>query len=377
MIILQLIRFLLLSAVFSLVLTSERAGAATDAEAKAIVDAYSEAYGKWLTEMKLARDGQALEMVNKKRPDASVYASKLKTLLRSDLDNEWTLKYGAWLLENDTALRPESQRALLGAVERHHVKSSLLGPFCMAMINLNQGGELPRAGTLPLGSRGMKLLETIKKTNPDPKVQGQAALALSILLGRLGDDGAIMRQRMTNLKEAIINSTEIKVGATKVGDIVRDELYKISHLTKGRVAPDITGLDSASRPLSLKQYRGKVVMLVFWSSWDAEAPKILELLRKTVASKVGKPFVVLGVNRDSLTNLRALEADQIVTWRNFSDPKQEIAKSYRLAAWPYCLILDQEGVIAYRGSLGAICTVVANDLLSAKTTVPSSNKSER
>ena len=65
-----------------------------------------------------------------------------------------------------------------------------------------------------------------------------------------------------------------------------------------------------------------------------------------------------------------------MTWRNFSDPKQEIAKSYRLAAWPYCLVLDQEGIIAYRGSLGAICTVVANDLLSPKT-VPPSNKSAR
>lgn len=340
--------------------------AATDAEAKAITDAYEAAYHQWMGEMRLATDVRTHEMVLKKRPDANTYARKLKNLLRKDLANEWSIKYGAWLLENDYAIKPESQRALLNAVEKHHIKSPELGPFCISLVNLKQGAEPPRAGTMPLESRGMKLLEDVKKLNPNPKVQGQAALALSVMLGGLGDDGAIMRQRMTNLKEAIIKSADVKVGQLTVADIARDELYKISHLTKGRVAPEIKGLDSASRPLSLKSFRGKVVMLVFWSSWDHDAARLLPILRQSVEGKAGKPFVVLGVNRDTLANLRALEADQLVTWRNFSDPKQEIAKAYRVNSWPYCLVLDQEGEIAYRGAPGSFADAVANNLLLPK-----------
>ncbi len=337
--------------------------AATDAEAKAIVDAYELAYTQWEGEMRLANDVRVSDMIAKKRPDPSIYASKLKTLLRRDLHHEWFLKYGAWLLENDRQLQPESQRALLNAVEKHHTLSPELGRFCLALVHIKQGGQAPKPGVMPLGSRAMKLLETIRSKNPHAKVQGQAALALSILLGGLGDDTRIMRQRITHLKEAIIKSADVQVRDMTVAQIAKNELYKINYLTKGREAPEITGFDSGSRPLSLKQFRGQVVMLVFWSSWDADASRVLEILRNSAKNKLGKSFVLLGVNRDTLPNLRALEADQIVTWRNFSDPKEDIAKVYRVTSWPYCLVLDQQGKIAYRGTPGSFADAVSSGLL--------------
>ena len=338
--------------------------AATEAEALAITQEYDRLQRLWLSEMRLAPDSRSQEVIAKKRPDPSEFAARIKTLLRSDLDHEWTLKYGAWLLENDTALKPQSQRALLNAVEKHHMRSPLLGRFCVAMVYLNDAGELPEAGQFPIRSRGTRLLEQIKKTNPSPEVQGQAALAISIMLSALGDDRRIMEQRINNLREAIIKSADVRVGDSLVADIARDELFKINNLSKGRVAPDIIGKDSAGRPLRLSDFRGKVVMLVFWSSWDFQASRAMELLRETASGKVDKPFVLLGVNRDSLVNLRALEADRIVTWRNFSDPKQEVARQYRINSWPYCMVLDQKGAIQYRGIVGAFADAVVEGLLS-------------
>jgi len=338
--------------------------AATEAEAAAITEEYDRLERLWLSEMRMAPDARALEVIAKKRPDPAQFAAKLKALLRSDLAQEWSLTYAVWLLENDTALKVESQRALLNAVEKHHMLSPLLGRFCLAMAYLNDSGELPGPGKLPVRSQGMKLLEHIKKNNPSPKVQGQAALALSIMLGALGDSHRIMEQRITNLREAIIKSSDVRVGDSSVAEIARDELFKINNLSKGRVAPEIMGKDSGSRPLRLDDFRGKVVMLVFWSSWDPQAARALELLRKSASSKLGKPFVMLGVNRDTLNNLRALEADRIVTWRNFSDPGQMIAKQYRINSWPYCIVLDQKGAIQYRGSVGAFGDAVVNDLLA-------------
>jgi peroxiredoxin len=132
------------------------------------------------------------------------------------------------------------------------------------------------------------------------------------------------------------------------------------------VAPEIKGMNSSMRPMRLSQFRGKVVMLVFWSSWDPEAGRLLEILRKTLIDRAGKPVVVLGVNRDSLKNLRALQADTLVTWPNFSDPEQKIAQEYRVAAWPYCMVLDQKGVIVYRGAVGSIADAVVDSLLEKK-----------
>lgn len=340
--------------------------AATEAGAAAITQGYDREQRLWLSEMRLAPDAQTLELITKKRPNPADYGAKLKRLLNRELANDWTLKYGAWLLKNDPSLKAESQRALLNAVEEHHMQSPKLGTFCIGMVYLNARGEMPRSGKLPLRSRGMKLLETIESSNPHTEVQGQAALALSIMLGELGDDYRIMAQRRKHLTEAIIKSAHVKLGGITVADIVRDELYKIKNLSKGRVAPSIRGTDAAGRAMQLKDFRGKVVMLVFWSSWDNEAARSLGILRKIMSRKVADPFAIVGVNRDSLRNLRALEADRLVTWRNFSDPDQKIAKDYRVTGWPYCLVLGKDGVIHYRGAVGSFADAVASDLLHRK-----------
>ena len=277
--------------------------AATEPEAKAITDEYERAQKLWVSEMKLAPSASALEMIKKKRPDPVVYAKRLKRLLNRDLDKAWTLKYGAWLLENDTDLKASSQRALLNAVEKHHMMSPQLGRFAIAMTNLNQRGEVPRPGQLPLRSRGIKMLEKIKTVNPDKAVQGQSALALSLMLATLGEDGEVMRKRIKNLREAIMKSDKVKVGDKTVADIAKEQLYIINNLLKGRVAPNIVGTDSAGRPVQLKDYRGKVLMLVFWSSFDTELDRMrqaLDMLRKINQKKADQPFAILGVNRDTL-----------------------------------------------------------------------------
>ncbi len=338
--------------------------AATERQAAEITQEYDRLSRLWLSEMRLAQDARARDQILKNRPAPNEFAHKLKQLLRADLNHEWSLKYAAWLLVNDTSISTSSQRAILNAAQSRHLRSSELGPLCVAMIHLNDHGEPAPSGKVPVRSQGMKLLEEIKKSNPNPEVQGQAALALSIMQGALGDDPRIMARRIQNLREAIIKSADIRMENTSVAEMARDELFKINHLSKGRTAPDIAGVDSGARPMNLSDFRGKVVMLVFWSSWDPQAGRALELLRSNVADHINAPFVMLGVNRDSLTNLRALEADRIVTWRNFTDPDQTIAKQYRMNRWPYCMVMDQQGVIQYKGAIGSFADAVVSDLLT-------------
>lgn len=361
----NVIRFSML-VIFSLTSPTVTISAATEQEAAEITQEYDRLSRLWLSEMRLAEDLRARDLIAKKRPNPAEYATKLKQLLRADLQHEWTLKYGAWLLENDAFISTSAQRALLNAVQDYHMRSSELGSFCVAMIHLNDFGKPAPAGKLAVRSQGMKLLEEIKQSNPSPKVQGQASLALSIMLASLGDDPRIMARRIENLREAIIKSADVNLGNTSVAEMARNELFKINHLSKGRVAPDIVGMDSGARPMNLSDFRGKVVMLVFWSSWDPQAGKALELLRNKASAHINARFAILGVNRDSLSNLRALEADRIVTWRNFTDPNQVIAKQYRVNAWPYCMILDQQGIIRYKGAVGSFADAVASDLLDAE-----------
>jgi hypothetical protein len=52
-----------------------------------------------------------------------------------------------------------------------------------------------------------------------------------------------------------------------VGEKARAELHEIRHLSVGKEAPEIEGEDQDGRSFKLSDYRGKVVLLYFWSEY--------------------------------------------------------------------------------------------------------------
>jgi hypothetical protein len=52
-----------------------------------------------------------------------------------------------------------------------------------------------------------------------------------------------------------------------VGERVKVVLYEIRHLAPGLEAPDISGLDQEGLAFKLSDYRGKVVLVYFWSQY--------------------------------------------------------------------------------------------------------------
>jgi cytochrome oxidase Cu insertion factor (SCO1/SenC/PrrC family) len=50
-----------------------------------------------------------------------------------------------------------------------------------------------------------------------------------------------------------------------VGDKAKVELFEIRHLCVGKEAPEIEGEDQDGKPFKLSDFRGKVVLLDFWS----------------------------------------------------------------------------------------------------------------
>ena len=215
--------------------------------------------------------------------------------------------------------------------------------------------------------RSLAILEKIQANHPDKKIQGVAALGAAMILKTLGDDADLMRKRLTYLRKAIIQSSDIEVGGTTVAKLAEDELYIIRFLTKGRVAPDLIGTDSGGRPLKLSDHKGKVVLLLFWSSTILEADRVIQITAEMVKKFQGRPFVVIGVNHDPLEKLRSLEADGIVTWPNFSDPANKLAAEYRVGSWPLVYVLDGERKIHYSGAQGSFAELTAEALLAGPT----------
>lgn len=50
-------------------------------------------------------------------------------------------------------------------------------------------------------------------------------------------------------------------------ETVKFQLYVLDNLRPGKQAPEISGVDSDGCPLTLSDFRGKVVLLAFWGHW--------------------------------------------------------------------------------------------------------------
>lgn len=342
---------------------------AQPAAAQLVEEEYQTSMEKWSLELRLADTPDARAAVIAKRPDPHAAARKMWAAIGGSLQEDWTIEPAAWFLslasnlvvQTDSGIAAPAYatetRAIRAAVEQHHLQSPNLTPMCLALTAGNDPGTLA-------------LLEKISTSNPDKKIQGVASLATAMVLKNSGDTPELMARRLSAIKKAIIDSAEVEIAGTSVSKIAADELYIIRYLTKGRVAPDLRGTDSAGRTLTLAEQTGKIIVLMFWNSNIAEANRVVEFANMLQGKYQGRPVIVMGVNNDPLEKLRGFQADETVKFTNFSDPENKLSTEYRIGNWPLIYVLDAERKVSFTGAPGSFVELAVEALLNPEPTAP-------
>jgi peroxiredoxin len=173
-----------------------------------------------------------------------------------------------------------------------------------------------------------------------------------------------MKKRLTYLRTAIIQASDRSIGSSTVADIATDELYVIRFLSKGRVAPDLTGTDVGGRVIRLSEQRGKTVILLFWDAKSPDTDKIIELTNNLAVKYEGKPVSIIGVTPEAFDRIRALQADGSIKWNNIIDPDEKLSGEYRIASRPALLVIGADGKIEYTGLPGSFVELTVDALLS-------------
>jgi peroxiredoxin len=114
----------------------------------------------------------------------------------------------------------------------------------------------------------------------------------------------------------------------------------------GKPALDFQGTDLKGEELSLKEYRGQVVLLDFWATWCgpciAEMPKV----KKTYAKYKDQKFQIVGISLDrSIEPLETYIEKETLGWLHYWDKSREVRTLYGVRAIPSTFLIDGEGII--------------------------------
>ncbi len=129
-------------------------------------------------------------------------------------------------------------------------------------------------------------------------------------------------------------------------------------LKVGAMPIAISGNDLAGKPVSLEQYKGKVLLIDFWATWCvpcvAELPNVISAYKKYHS----KGFDVVGVSLDqanSQAKVTSFIQEKGMPWRQIYDGKYwqaANAKAYGVMSIPFTLLVGTDGKIAAVGARG-------------------------
>jgi len=121
-------------------------------------------------------------------------------------------------------------------------------------------------------------------------------------------------------------------------------------LQEGERAPGFSLLDAASQtPVSLADYRGRVVFLNFWATWcepcEAEMPAMEQVYRRFA----GDDFEMLAVSVDEdAAEIDAFRERLELGFPILHDPEKQVADRYQSFRFPETWWIDRDGVLVAR-----------------------------
>ncbi len=152
-----------------------------------------------------------------------------------------------------------------------------------------------------------------------------------------------------NETEDMMNKLSNSAKETIYWSYLKDYIDAPNLISVGKDAPNFSQTDTLNKMVSLKDFRGKYVLVDFWASWcvpcRAENPNLV----KTFKKYMDRNFTIISISLDNdwYRWIEAINKDSL-TWTHISDLKywdNSIVKKYAIESVPSNLLLDPNGKI--------------------------------
>jgi len=124
---------------------------------------------------------------------------------------------------------------------------------------------------------------------------------------------------------------------------------------QGQNSPEVVLPDQNGREIALSSFRGKYVLVHFWSALDQNSRIVNPVLAEIYRKYKNKGFEIyqVSVDKDRSQWLKVMVEDQL-DWTNVGDMQGSIqaVMNYNIQAVPFNYLLDREGVVVARNLVG-------------------------
>ena len=332
------------------------AKASVDALVAEVVQGFTDDFVKFVNKLKKAKSEVERGRLLAKNPVLE-YMEKLYTLAEKNRHKPVALE-ALWsacdLAVYDRTHAGPMLRKVTGRMLEDHIEDERLGDVALVLLKV-----------VPTDVHDF--LTAVAAKSPHREVQG---FALFVLADHQSDalDGSSKAEEakvVTLLKRIAKDYGDVPIGETTLGQRVAPALFEVENLLVGKKPPDIKGRDFDGRNLKLSDFRGKVILLDFFSDDDDISPLLYPFYRLLVEHYQRESFQMLGVTADSIERGRTAVSLRKVTWPCIWDgPSGEITARWNVSEPPRNFVLDAKGVIRYRDLYGEDLVQAIEVLLS-------------
>lgn len=150
------------------------------------------------------------------------------------------------------------------------------------------------------------------------------------------------------LMAALLSSPSAHSEATPDWLLAPTQLSGMTPLEVGDMAPTFDLPDAEGVVHSLAEWRGQVVVLVFWASWCPHCRRLWPQIQTLMDFHSGAPVTILGLNVwDEAEAAKAYRSQHGLRFSIlFAD--EALAQRYAVVSTPTTLVLDRDGRVAAR-----------------------------
>jgi thiol-disulfide isomerase/thioredoxin len=191
--------------------------------------------------------------------------------------------------------------------------------------------------------------------------EGVVAVAMDTVTGLLiqsksqetvnNQNGGFLREITYSLKSATIrpvsDATLFRLPSgdlREVKELSQWNASRIKKLLAGKAASELTVVDIKDNPVSLRAFKGRTVLLDFWTTWCAPCRADGPALEKLNKRYGGKELAIIGISVDEERGLvENYLKDHPKSYPVVLTSENEIPRPYQIGVFPTYIVIDQNG----------------------------------